>query len=87
MKTSKKYLAFALMSVLMLSALTGCSNKNGGDSAKFDTAREINVLTREDGSGTRGAFIELLESSRKMKREKKSTIQQTPPPLQILRLL
>ena len=26
MKTSKKYLAFALMSVLMLSALTGCSN-------------------------------------------------------------
>ena len=55
MKTSKKYLAFALVSVLMLSALTGCSNKNGGDSGKFDTAREINVLTREDGSGTRGA--------------------------------
>ena len=44
----------------MLSALTGCSNKNEGDSAKFDTAREINVLTREDGSGTRGAFIELF---------------------------
>ena len=51
MKTSKKYLAFALMSVLMLSALTGCSNKNEGDSAKFDTTREINLLTREDGSG------------------------------------
>lgn len=26
----------------------------------FDTAREINVLTREEGSGTRGAFIELF---------------------------
>ncbi len=58
MKTSKKFLAFALVSVLMLSALTGCSNKNEGDSAKFDTAREINVLTREDGSGTRGAFMQ-----------------------------
>jgi len=45
MKTSKKFLAFALVSVLMLSALTGCSNKNGGASGKFDTAREINVLT------------------------------------------
>lgn len=62
MKTSKKYLAVALVSVLMLSALAGCGNKNKGEdsSAKFDTAREINVLTREDGSGTRGAFIELF---------------------------
>ena len=60
MKTLKKYLAFALVGVLMLSALTGCSNKNEGDSGKFDMAREINVLTREDGSGTRGAFIELF---------------------------
>ena len=60
MKTLKKYLAFALVGVLMLSALTGCGNKNGGDSGKFDTSREINVLTREDGSGTRGAFIELF---------------------------
>ena len=80
MKTSKKYLAYALASVLALSALTGCGNNNGnsggnsmenstgdstenstGDStAKFDTTKEINVLTREDGSGTRGAFIELF---------------------------
>ena len=60
MKTSEKCLAFALASVLMLSALTGCGNKDEGNSAKFDTAREINVLTREDGSGTRGAFTELF---------------------------
>lgn len=60
MKSSKKYAAYALMSVFMLSALTGCGNKGGGSSAAFDTAREINVLTREDGSGTRGAFIELF---------------------------
>lgn len=80
MKTSKKYLAYALASVLALSALTGCGNNNGnsggnsrenstgdstenstGDSSsKFDITKEINVLTREDGSGTRGAFIELF---------------------------
>ena len=60
MKTSKKYLASALVSVLMLSALTGCGNGDEGDSSKFDTAKEIHVLTREDGSGTRGAFIELF---------------------------
>lgn len=51
MKTSKKYLAFALMSVLMLSALTGCSNKNEGDSAKFDTAREIKYLPAKMARG------------------------------------
>lgn len=60
MKTSKKYMAFALAGVLMLGALTGCGNKDESGSARFDTAREINVLTREDGSGTRGAFIELF---------------------------
>lgn len=60
MKASKKCLAPILASVLMLSAFTGCGNNNGEDSGKFDTAKEINVLTREDGSGTRSAFIELF---------------------------
>ncbi len=60
MKTSKKYLVFALVSVLSLSALTGCGSRKEGDFARFDTAREINVLTREEGSGTRGAFVELF---------------------------
>ena len=62
MKTSKRNLAFGIVSLLMLSALTGCGNQAqaAGGPAAFDTAREINVLTREDGSGTRGAFIELF---------------------------
>lgn len=60
MKTSNKNLAFGLAGVLMLSVLTGCGNQAENSSAQFDTAREINVLTREDGSGTRGAFIELF---------------------------
>ena len=30
------------------------------ETSEFDAAREINVLTREDGSGTGGAFVELF---------------------------
>lgn len=60
MKKSKRNLAFILGNVLMLCALTGCADKSEEASGKFETAREINVLTREEGSGTRGAFIELF---------------------------
>lgn len=60
MKTQKKHLAFALASAFLLCSFTGCGKQADGSSAKFDVAREISVLTREDGSGTRGAFIELF---------------------------
>lgn len=60
MKTSKKGLALAFVGVLALSMLTGCSKSNGSGTAEFDPETEIHVLTREDGSGTRGAFIELF---------------------------
>lgn len=59
MKTSKKYLALVLAGLLIPSALTGCGSSNENSKA-FDTAEAIHVLTREDGSGTRGAFIELF---------------------------
>ncbi|NLW15485.1 MAG: phosphate ABC transporter substrate-binding protein [Erysipelothrix sp.] len=36
--------------------LTGCASKNDG----FDKTKDITVVSREDGSGTRGAFIELV---------------------------
>lgn len=65
MKMTEKCMVFAMAGALMLSALTGCGNKNEDDSARFDKAKEINVLTREDGSGTRGAFIELFEIEQK----------------------
>lgn len=60
MKLSKKCLPFIFLGVLAMSVLAGCGNSAKNNSATFDTAREINVLTREDGSGTRGAFIELF---------------------------
>ena len=61
MKKQIKYATLILSSILSLCLLTGCSN-NSNSTAKdqFDTAKAINTLTREDGSGTRGAFIELF---------------------------
>lgn len=60
MKLSKKFLALTFAGALTLSTLTGCGKSDEGSEDNFDPAREINVLTREDGSGTRGAFIELF---------------------------
>lgn len=60
MKAFKKLLAVVLPGVLLLSGLTGCGRSKRDEPAVFDTEKEINVLVREDGSGTRGAFIELF---------------------------
>jgi len=38
--------------------LVGCSSDS--DDGSFNSARQINVVSREDGSGTRGAFVEIL---------------------------
>lgn len=64
------------LGVLLLAAamagmvFTGCSQANasvpssgadqGADENGFDSSNEISVITREDGSGTRGAFTELF---------------------------
>lgn len=65
MKASTKYLPFVLAGALALSVITGCGGGSEEGSAGFDETREINVLTREDGSGTRGAFTELFGIERK----------------------
>lgn len=57
----KKAVSMILAAVLAL-ALAACSG-NGSENtttADFDTSKEISVNSREDGSGTRGAFIELF---------------------------
>lgn len=48
-----------LMAVVLLTAaiLAGCGEQT---KAGFNLESEIGVLSREDGSGTRGAFVELL---------------------------
>ena len=65
---TKKITATALFGVLAVSAFAGCggassssngSSDAGSDAAKFDASKTISVVTREEGSGTRGAFVEL----------------------------
>lgn len=55
----KKVMCMLLTGVLAAGMLAGCGNKEtaAGD---FDTTSSIAVYSREDGSGTRGAFIELF---------------------------
>ena len=62
---SKKLLALALSCVCALGAfaLVGCSSGGGESSdgsAPAEAAGAIPVISREDGSGTRGAFTELF---------------------------
>ena len=51
----------SVLSAAMLASLAACGAAPASSAAAgaFDTAQDIAVFTREDGSGTRGAFIEL----------------------------
>lgn len=51
--------AFAVCVAFACMLLAGCSS-NSGDSESSDSGESINVVSREDGSGTRGAFVELF---------------------------
>ena len=51
----------AIIATLMLgTSLLGCGGTEG-----FDATENISIITREDGSGTRGAFIELFGIEKK----------------------
>lgn len=45
-----------LMALVCVCAFVAC-NSNGG---KFDASKNITVITREDGSGTKSAFMEII---------------------------
>lgn len=57
MLTMKKLISLALSGLIAASLLTGCGPKNS--SSEGGELSEIVVITREEGSGTRGAFVEL----------------------------
>lgn len=56
-KKMKKLVIGSILGVLLVFGLAGCGSKS---TSGFDSAREITVVSREAGSGTRGAFIELM---------------------------
>lgn len=55
MKKFLKRSCAVITAILTIATFTGCGNSQ----KEFDSAKEINVVTREEGSGTRDAFIEL----------------------------
>ena len=69
----RKLEVLALSAALVMGTMTGCgstnsdaknsdnagTNKSASSETGFDTSKDISVVSREDGSGTRGAFIEL----------------------------
>ena len=62
----KKFMAMFLCATLAMGTLAGCSSTEGGSSTAEGSSAAANdaaisVVTREDGSGTRGAFTELFE--------------------------
>ena len=54
----KKTATLALITLVLIGMFTGCSTSTSSNG--FDSARPINIVSREDGSGTRSAFIELF---------------------------
>lgn len=57
----KKIVIGIILSSMLIAVFAGCGNKDG-----FDTGRAVNAITREEGSGTRGAFIELFGLEEKL---------------------
>lgn len=59
----KKFIAVLAMAGMMTALAAGCgSDKEAdkGEDGKWDAGKEISVVSREEGSGTRGAFTELF---------------------------
>ncbi|MDF3005367.1 MAG: phosphate transporter substrate-binding protein PhoT family [Oscillospiraceae bacterium] len=80
----RKLISAALISAMALTALAGCGASSSNSSAapapsvapsssqaSFDTTKSIAVISREEGSGTRGAFIELIGIEQKNAEGKK----------------
>ena len=57
MRKMKKFLALAIAVIMTTALMAGCKSKEGNTKAEDN---DISVISREDGSGTRGAFIELF---------------------------
>lgn len=83
----KKLISAVVVSAMALSVLAGCGAASSSSSAasasapssaapsssapSFDTSKNIAVISREEGSGTRGAFIELIGIEQKNAEGKK----------------
>lgn len=53
--------AKVISTVSLTLLLAACGSDNASDSGEFDASTDIHVITREEGSGTRGAFSEIAD--------------------------
>lgn len=60
----RKLLAITAITTMAIVSAAGCGSSDKKEYGKkaegWDSANDISVVSREDGSGTRGAFIELF---------------------------
>ena len=62
----KKFIALLTVAGMTATMAVGCGSSDSGSSddksskGDWDSSNDITIVSREDGSGTRGAFIELL---------------------------
>lgn len=59
-KKLKKVLSMVVLSALAVTNLAGCGGSDADTAQQAETSSAISVISREDGSGTRGAFVELF---------------------------
>lgn len=64
MKMNKKLIAGVMLAVMSAAVFTGCGGEKKEEAAPA-AGGKIVVISREDGSGTRGAFIELFGIEKK----------------------
>lgn len=56
----KRIVSLVLATALVGTLMVGCTKDPAPEVTGFDTTNDITVVSREDGSGTRGAFVELI---------------------------
>lgn len=56
----KKSISLLVFLTLLFTVITGCTQVNKENGEGLSLSETINVVSREDGSGTRGAFIEIV---------------------------
>jgi len=54
----KKILSLIILGIMITIFVVGCTQNNGN--SEFDPSKTINLVSREDGSGTRGAFVDII---------------------------
>lgn len=65
MRLKKKIGSLVILTGMVSIMATGCGSSGKSASSSWDSSKDISIISREDGSGTRGAFVELFKIEEK----------------------